>query len=97
MLSQVKWSVRLRVAEEHLEGIPNEPGVYVLYFYGRRRCVGQTKYLQSRLTQHFIEDVGFTEFAWCETATVNDLHVENCMSDAEFNSLWTALHGCLNS
>ena len=69
MLRRFRKGLRQAVDEKYLDAIPDVPGVYALYYYGKRRYVGQTKNLQRRLKQHFIEDVGFTEFTWYETVS----------------------------
>ena len=80
MPRRIRKGLRRVVDEKYLDDIPNVPGVYALYYYGKRRCIGQAKNLQRRLKQHFIEDVGFTEFTWYETAMDNTRNLESKLS-----------------
>jgi len=85
----LRWSAN----EENLDDVPKSPGVYALYYYGKRRYVGKSKNLQRRLKRHYRDDVAFTEFTWYQTS-LKDMHVlESDLIDRDFEELWNEIRG----
>ena len=79
--------------EANLDDVPKAPGVYCLYYYGKRRYVGKSKNLQRRLIQHNRDNVAFSEFTWYETARGGRHGLEADLIDKHFEDLWNEIRG----
>lgn len=85
----LRWSAN----EENSDDVPEAPGVYALYYYGKRRYVGKSKNLQRRLKGHYRDDVAFTEFTWYETSSIDMHDLESDLIDKDFQELWNEIRG----
>ena len=86
---ELRWAAN----EENFTVIPDTPGVYALYYYGKRRYVGKSKNLRRRLKQHHRENVAFTEFTWYETTPSDMNNLESDLIDRDFEQLWNEIRG----
>jgi len=89
----IRKGLRWEVNEDNLNDIPEAPGVYLLYYYGKRRYVGKSNNLQRRLKEHYREDVAFTEFTWYETAQGHRHDLEADLIDDDCDDLWNEISG----
>ena len=97
-MSRIKRKgLRWAADEENLNDVPAAPGVYALYYYGKRRYVGKTKNLRRRLKQHYRENVAFTEFNWYETSSRDMNDLESDLIDKDFEELWNEIRGSRRS
>jgi len=87
----IRKGLRWAATEKNLNDVPKAPGVYALYYYGKRRYVGQTTNLQRRLKQHYWNNVPFTEFTWYQTPPNYRHTLEGKLIDKDFNELWNAV------
>lgn len=86
----LRWEAR----ESNITDIPKTAGVYALYYYGKRRYVGESTNLQRRIRKHFNDlDMPFTEVTWYETTKGKRHSLERDLIDKEFDDLWNVLRG----
>lgn len=86
----LRWAARVR----NMDDVPSKPGVYALYYYGRRRYVGKSKNLKRRLRRHFSDpNTPFTEFTWYQTVPSARHTLERDLIDKDFAELWNILRG----
>lgn len=86
----LRWSAKKR----NIRDTPAKPGVYALYYYGKRRYVGKSKNLRRRLKKHFNDaDTPFTEFTWYQTVPSARHTLESDLIDRDFSELWNIIQG----
>jgi len=87
----IRKGLRWAVTKKNINDVPRAPGVYALYYYGKRRYVGQTNNLQRRLKEHLRNGMPFTEFTWYQTPPNYRHKLEGNLIDKDFNELWNAV------
>jgi len=90
----LKKGLRWVASETNLQDVPRKPGVYALYYYGKRRYIGKSKNLQRRIRQHFNDPNNpFTEISWYQTVPKARHTLESDLIDRDFEGLWNILKG----
>ena len=89
----LRKGLRWATNEKNLNEVPARPGVYALYYYGKRRYVGKSKNLRRRLKQHYRENVAFTEFTWYATSPSGMHDLESELIGKDFEELWNEIRG----
>lgn len=55
---------------DRIDDIPQVPGVYILFYQGKRRVIGESKNLRKSIEQHAsVSSTPFTEFTWYKTTS----------------------------
>jgi hypothetical protein len=86
----LRWAAKRR----NINDIPPKPGVYALYYYGKRRYIGKSKNLRRRIKRHFREsDTPFTEFTWFQTVPSARHSLESDLINRDFDELWNVISG----
>ena len=86
--------LRWETKESNIKDVPKTAGVYALYYYGKRRYVGESTNLQSRIRSHSNDsDTPFTEFTWYETTKGKRHSLERDLIGKDYEDLWNVLRG----
>lgn len=86
----LRWAAKKR----NIKDVPSKPGVYALYYYGKRRYVGKSKNLRSRIKRHLGDpETPFTEFTWYQTVLSARHTLESDLIDKGSDELWNLISG----
>lgn len=90
----IKKGLRWEANSGNIKDVPSRPGVYVLYYYGKRRYVGKSKNIHGRLMQHYNDPhTRFTEFTWCQTIPPARHTLETALIDKDLPEFWNKVRG----